>query len=83
MCLVIVNPLQGDTHSRTPGLDYRKWYITSQRLKGSWNATSADTCAPGEVSHFEGRPFTYLWWWSWKGSKLVGQKFKQTSLLVS
>lgn len=44
-----VNPLQGDTHSRTPGLDYRKWYITSQRLKGSWNATSADTCAPGEV----------------------------------
>lgn len=41
--------VNADAHSRTPSLDYRKWYITSQRLKGSWNATSADTCAPGEV----------------------------------
>jgi hypothetical protein len=57
MCfLVLVNPLQGnmsllqrDTCPRTPGLDERKRNITSQRLKGSWSATNADTCALGEV----------------------------------
>lgn len=60
MCLIIVSPLQGDIRFRPPGLEYRKWNITSQRLKGSWNATSADTCAPREVSHFEGSLTNYL-----------------------
>lgn len=46
---VIVNPLPGDMCPQTPGLDERKWHITSQRLKDSWNATNADTCALAEA----------------------------------
>ncbi|GAB5582450.1 MARVEL domain-containing protein 3 isoform X2 [Prionailurus iriomotensis] len=44
-----VNLLQGDTCPRTPGLDKREWNITSQRLKDSWNAINANTCALGET----------------------------------
>lgn len=43
-----VNTLQGDTCPRTPGLDKKEWNITSQRLKDSWNAINANTCALGE-----------------------------------
>ncbi|PNI31855.1 MARVELD3 isoform 3 [Pan troglodytes] len=44
-----VNPLRRDICPRPPGLDERRWNITSQRQKDSWNATNANTCALGEV----------------------------------
>lgn len=75
--LVIVTTLQGDICPRTLGLDKRKQNITSQRLKDSWNATNADTCVLGEVSHFGGSLAIYYRRWFWKGSELVKQKFKQ------
>lgn len=75
--LVIVNLLQGDTWPQTPGLDERKWNTPIQRPKDSWNATNADTCALGEVSHFGGSLAIYCRWWFRKGSELVKQKFKQ------
>ncbi|XP_077840667.1 MARVEL domain-containing protein 3 isoform X3 [Macaca mulatta] len=43
-----VNPLPGDIYPRPPGLDERRWNITSQRQKDSWNAINANTCALGE-----------------------------------
>lgn len=48
--LVAVTWLQKDTCPHTPDLLDRKRNITSRKLRGSWNATNADTCAQGEVS---------------------------------
>lgn len=47
---VAVNWLLKDTRPHTPGLLDRERNITSRKPRVSWNATSADTCARGEVS---------------------------------
>nr|KAF6318715.1 MARVEL domain containing 3 [Pipistrellus kuhlii] len=44
-----LNPLRGCICPRTRGLHGRMWNTTSQRLKDSWTATNANTCARGEV----------------------------------